>query len=185
LDQGPEPERSGDDTEDFVDGNTDMGIFAIYLDIKNENSIISRFTTCQGLILLWLHPIFSPFDQLYDYLRGIFVPIYEYQCEHCQLKMEAIQKFSDAPLKKCPECKQETLRKLVSAAAFKLKGGGWYETDFKDKKPQKKDGKEKGDVKPSKDKGSDKTGGSDKAGKKSDSKTVSAKKKSSTTSSSD
>jgi putative FmdB family regulatory protein len=45
--------------------------------------------------------------------------------------MEAIQKISDEPLKDCPECKQETLRKLVSAAAFKLTGTGWYETDFK------------------------------------------------------
>ncbi len=100
--------------------------------------------------------------------------------------MEAIQKFSDDPLKECPECKQETLRKLVSAAAFKLKGDGWYETDFKDKKPQKKDtkGKEE-DSKSSKDKGSDKTGGSDKSGKKSESKTVTAKKKTSTASSSD
>jgi len=98
--------------------------------------------------------------------------------------MEAIQKFSDDPLKKCPECKQETLRKLVSAAAFKLTGTGWYETDFKDKKPQKedaqgKDGGGKEGSKSSKDKGSDKTG------KKSESKTVTAKKKSSTASSSD
>jgi len=98
--------------------------------------------------------------------------------------MEAIQKFSDDPLKKCPECKQETLRKLVSAAAFKLTGTGWYETDFKDKKPQKedaqgKDGGGKEGSQSSKDKGSDKTG------KKSESKTVTAKKKSSTASSSD
>ena len=114
------------------------------------------------------------------------MPIYEYQCEHCEHKMEAIQKFSDDPLKECPECKQETLRKLVSAAAFKLKGDGWYETDFKDKKLQKKDtkGKEE-DSKSSKDKGSDKTGGMDKSGKKSESKTVTAKKKTSTASSSD
>ncbi|MEE8233349.1 MAG: zinc ribbon domain-containing protein [Gammaproteobacteria bacterium] len=114
------------------------------------------------------------------------MPIYEYQCEHCEHKMEAIQKFSDDPLRECPECKQETLRKLVSAAAFKLKGDGWYETDFKDKKPQKKDAKGKEeDSQSSKDKGSDKTGGSDKSGKKSESKTVTAKKKTSTASSSD
>ena len=77
------------------------------------------------------------------------MPIYEYQCEHCEHKMEAIQKFSDEPLKDCPECKQETLRKLVSAAAFKLTGTGWYETDFKhdkskageDKKPSKNNNK--------------------------------------------
>jgi putative FmdB family regulatory protein len=78
------------------------------------------------------------------------VPIYEYQCEHCEHKLEAIQKISDAPLKDCPECKQETLRKLVSAAAFKLTGTGWYETDFKhnnskardDKKPAKSSDKQ-------------------------------------------
>ncbi len=104
--------------------------------------------------------------------------------------MEAIQKISDEPLKDCPECEQETLRKLVSAAAFKLKGSGWYETDFKDKKPQKKDVTEKDDKgkeerQSSKDKGSDKTGGSDKSGKKSESKTVTAKKKTSTASNSD
>ncbi len=77
------------------------------------------------------------------------MPIYEYQCQHCEHKMEAIQKISDAPLKDCPECKQKTLRKLVSAAAFKLTGTGWYETDFKhndskareDKKPAKNNGK--------------------------------------------
>ena len=85
--------------------------------------------------------------------------------------MEAIQKISDEPLKDCPECEQETLRKLVSAATFKLTGTGWYETDFKDKKPKKKDGQS------SKDKGSDKTDASDKSAKKSESKMDSIKKK--------
>ncbi len=113
------------------------------------------------------------------------MPIYEYQCEHCEYKMEAIQKISDKPLKDCPECEQDTLRKLVSAAAFKLTGTGWYETDFKDKKPQKKDAKGKEDSQSSKDKGSDKTGGSDKSGKKSESKTDSIKKKAHTKKGSD
>jgi putative FmdB family regulatory protein len=45
--------------------------------------------------------------------------------------MEAIQKISDDPLTDCPECSQGELKKLVSAAGFRLKGGGWYETDFK------------------------------------------------------
>ena len=88
--------------------------------------------------------------------------------------MEAIQKFGDDQLKECPECKQEKLRRLVSAAAFKLKGSGWYETDFKDKKPKVKEG-----GKPSKGKGSDKAGGSDKSAKKSESKTGDIKKKAS------
>jgi len=104
--------------------------------------------------------------------------------------MEAIQKVSDDPLKDCPECEQETLRKLVSAAAFKLTGTGWYETDFKDKKPQKngapeKYNKAKNESQSSKDKGSDKTDGSDKSGKKSESKTDSIKKKAHTKKGSD
>lgn len=59
------------------------------------------------------------------------MPIYEYECQSCGHQLEAIQKISDAPLSQCPECGKETLKKLVSAAAFRLKGGGWYETDFK------------------------------------------------------
>lgn len=65
------------------------------------------------------------------------MPIYEYQCEQCEHKMEALQKISDEPLQECPQCGKSSLRKLVSAAAFRLKGSGWYETDFKDKKEQK------------------------------------------------
>jgi putative FmdB family regulatory protein len=59
------------------------------------------------------------------------VPIYEYQCVDCGHRLEKIQKFSDDPLKDCPECGQSSLQKLISAAGFRLKGGGWYETDFK------------------------------------------------------
>jgi putative FmdB family regulatory protein len=60
-----------------------------------------------------------------------FMPIYEYQCEACQHRFEALQKISDALLLDCPECGRPALKKQVSAAAFRLKGGGWYETDFK------------------------------------------------------
>ncbi len=59
------------------------------------------------------------------------MPIYEYQCEDCGHEMEAIQKMSDAPLIDCPDCGKPALKKLISAAGFRLKGGGWYETDFK------------------------------------------------------
>ena len=59
------------------------------------------------------------------------MPIYEYQCEACHHKMEALQKMADAPLTECPACQQPALKKLISASAFKLKGSGWYETDFK------------------------------------------------------
>lgn len=59
------------------------------------------------------------------------MPIYEYQCKACGHQLEALQKLSDEPLKDCPQCRQPALQKLVSAAGFRLKGGGWYETDFK------------------------------------------------------
>ena len=59
------------------------------------------------------------------------MPIYEYQCQACSHVFEAIQKMADEPLKKCPECNKLKLQKLVSAAGFRLSGGGWYETDFK------------------------------------------------------
>ncbi|MBB3168869.1 FmdB family zinc ribbon protein [Simiduia aestuariiviva] len=59
------------------------------------------------------------------------MPIYEYRCGSCGHELEALQKISDAPLTDCPECKQASLTKQVSAAGFRLKGGGWYETDFK------------------------------------------------------
>jgi putative FmdB family regulatory protein len=63
------------------------------------------------------------------------MPIYEYRCTACGHELEKLQKISDPPLTDCPACGQASLTKLVSAAAFRLKGGGWYETDFK------KDGK--------------------------------------------
>ncbi len=59
------------------------------------------------------------------------MPIYEYSCDSCGHKLEAIQKVSDAPLVECPECGKSALKKLLSATAFRLKGSGWYETDFK------------------------------------------------------
>jgi putative FmdB family regulatory protein len=59
------------------------------------------------------------------------MPIYEYECEACGHTLDALQKMSDAPLRDCPSCGKPTLRKRVSAPRFRLKGGGWYETDFK------------------------------------------------------
>jgi len=59
------------------------------------------------------------------------MPLYEYRCDACEHAFEALQKISDEPLKHCPDCEQPQLRKLVSAAGFRLKGNGWYETDFK------------------------------------------------------
>src|SRR4051794_25108430 len=59
------------------------------------------------------------------------MPIYEYRCGNCSHELEALQKISDSPLRKCPECGKQMLRRLISAPVFRLKGGGWYETDFK------------------------------------------------------
>jgi putative FmdB family regulatory protein len=59
------------------------------------------------------------------------MPIYEYQCQSCGHKHEALQKFSAEPLLHCPACNKPELMKKISAAGFRLKGGGWYETDFK------------------------------------------------------
>ena len=101
------------------------------------------------------------------------MPIYEYVCDQCGHYLEALQKLSDEPLVFCPECGDAALRKQVSAAAFRLKGTGWYETDFKNsdkKKPaEKADKADKKDAKSasgsSSDSGSD-SGNSGDSGKK-------------------
>lgn len=59
------------------------------------------------------------------------MPFYDYRCQACGHELEAMQKMSDAPLTDCPACGKPELSKLISAAGFRLKGGGWYETDFK------------------------------------------------------
>lgn len=59
------------------------------------------------------------------------MPIYEYRCQSCEHRLEKLQKMSEGVLVDCPECKRPTLKRLVSAPAFRLKGSGWYETDFK------------------------------------------------------
>src|ERR1700712_3260336 len=82
------------------------------------------------------------------------MPIYEYRCAACGHELEALQRFVDAPLVKCPACGKETLNKLVSAAGFQLKGSGWYATDFKNS----------GSKPPAKDKSEASGGSSDKGG---------------------
>jgi putative FmdB family regulatory protein len=59
------------------------------------------------------------------------MPIYQYRCESCDEAFEKMQKLADAPLTDCPACGRPTLKKVISAVGFRLKGGGWYETDFK------------------------------------------------------
>ncbi|HLS81261.1 MAG TPA: zinc ribbon domain-containing protein [Steroidobacter sp.] len=66
------------------------------------------------------------------------MPFYEYECSACKFYVEALQKISDPPLRKCPSCNKSALKKLVSAPVFRLKGGGWYETDFKSDKEDKR-----------------------------------------------
>lgn len=88
------------------------------------------------------------------------MPIYEYACKQCGHTFDALQKMSDEPLRDCPDCGEPELRKLVSAPNFRLKGGGWYETDFKtDNKRNLVDGAAKSDAK------DDKAGKDDKGAK--------------------
>ncbi len=78
------------------------------------------------------------------------MPIYEYRCDSCGHDLEVLQRMSDEPMRDCPECKEPALRKLVSAAGFRLKGTGWYATDFKNgAKPAKSS--TDGEAKPSSD----------------------------------
>lgn len=67
------------------------------------------------------------------------MPFYEYRCNACGHEFEAMQKMRDAALTDCPACNKSALVKLISAAGFRLKGSGWYETDFKGKSGNKGD----------------------------------------------
>ncbi|HEV7606027.1 MAG TPA: FmdB family zinc ribbon protein [Steroidobacteraceae bacterium] len=66
------------------------------------------------------------------------MPFYEYECPNCGYRDEVLQKINDKPLKKCPTCGKNGLKKLMSAPVFRLKGSGWYETDFKTDKDNKR-----------------------------------------------
>ena len=66
------------------------------------------------------------------------MPFYEYECQSCKFYTELMQKISDPPLTKCPSCGKRTMQKLVSAPVFRLKGSGWFETDFKSDKENKR-----------------------------------------------
>jgi putative FmdB family regulatory protein len=66
------------------------------------------------------------------------MPFYEYECSSCKFYSEVLQKISDTPLKKCPNCSKQTFKRLISAPVFRLKGGGWYETDFKSDQESKR-----------------------------------------------
>ena len=66
------------------------------------------------------------------------MPFYEYECANCKYYTEVLQKVSDPPLTKCPSCGKKSFKKLISAPVFRLKGSGWYETDFKSDKENKR-----------------------------------------------
>ncbi|WP_428100119.1 FmdB family zinc ribbon protein [Candidatus Rariloculus sp.] len=73
------------------------------------------------------------------------MPIYEYRCESCGHTLDALQKIADAPLTNCPSCDEAALKRLMSAPSFRLKGKGWYETDFKSDKERKRNLADLGD----------------------------------------
>jgi len=79
------------------------------------------------------------------------MPFYEYQCENCGHDVEVMQKITDSPLKKCPACGKSGLKRLMSAPVFRLKGSGWYETDFKSDQDSKRNLADKPDVEAPKD----------------------------------
>jgi putative FmdB family regulatory protein len=100
------------------------------------------------------------------------MPFYEYSCESCGHELEALQRLSAEPLVDCPACGAAALRKKVSAAAFRLKGTGWYETDFKDSGKPKTEGDDKTDGnKDSKADGKQEAATDDSSAKSSDSAT--------------
>ena len=110
------------------------------------------------------------------------MPIYEYACASCDPHLEALQKISEDPLVFCPECGEESLRKKVSAAAFVLKGSGWYETDFKNSGKEKPKDAKASDGQPASKNSSDTKSGEGASGdtkssdsKSSESKSVSSK----------
>jgi putative FmdB family regulatory protein len=107
------------------------------------------------------------------------MPIYEYQCEKCQHTLEALQKFSEKPLRECPECGKHTLKRLISAPLFRLAGSGWYETDFKSENERKRNLAGKDDAPPTDASASDKPAKTEAAAeKKSEPKESASSKKS-------
>jgi putative FmdB family regulatory protein len=103
------------------------------------------------------------------------MPIYEYRCSHCGNTVEFMQKMSDTPKTKCPDCHQDTLKKLISSTSFQLKGKGWYVTDFRDKgKPKHEKSSDKANEK-STEKSDEKSGEKSKDTKKTEKKDSSKK----------
>ena len=76
----------------------------------------------------------TPYNPQRELAAGVAMPFYEYECPACKYYAEVLQKISDRPLKKCPSCGRAGFKRLMSAPVFRLKGSGWYETDFKSDK---------------------------------------------------
>ena len=70
-------------------------------------------------------------------LKYKYMPIYEYKCQDCGSIFEHFQKISDKDIDVCKVCSKGNVKKLISSSGFRLKGSGWYETDFKKKKSDK------------------------------------------------
>ncbi len=102
------------------------------------------------------------------------MPFYEYECADCGQRVEVLQQISDEPLSQCPTCNAQSLRRLVSAAGFRLKGSGWYATDFKDKGTQTGDKGEDKTEKPATPKDETGSGSSTSASAESKSPTTTA-----------
>ena len=71
-------------------------------------------------------------------LKYKYMPIYEYKCQDCGSIFEHFQKISDKDIDVCKVCSKRKVKKLISSSGFRLKGSGWYETDFKKKKSDDK-----------------------------------------------
>jgi putative FmdB family regulatory protein len=93
------------------------------------------------------------------------MPFYEYQCKNCGHDLEAMQKITEPPLKKCPHCGKSQLQRLMSAPVFRLKGGGWYETDFKGDKDNQRNLADRPEADAPKDAAKDAPAGADSKGK--------------------
>ena len=93
------------------------------------------------------------------------MPFYEYQCKNCGHDLEAMQKITERPLKKCPHCGKSQLQRLMSAPVFRLKGGGWYETDFKGDKDNQRNLADRPEADAAKDAAKDAPAGADSKGK--------------------
>ena len=113
------------------------------------------------------------------------MPIYEYRCDNCGHELEAIQKISDEPLKRCPKCDTDSLIKKISAAGFRLKGGGWYETDFKSGQKKNVAGSDSGSSESSSSSSTGEGGSTSKSEGGSSSKSDTSKSSSGSTSKSD